>query len=1085
MKNSVIIEKINLFRNKFYLNLIIKGILLSIFFSINGFLLIVFLEHLVWFDSKFRQFIFWGFCISSLIFIIYNIIIPFLKIYSFGNIISNKQAANIIGEYFRDIDDKLLNLLELEEINDENSDLLIASISQKTEHLNKFKFEDVINFSSNKKYLKLLIIPTTIIILIFITGNNQIINESSARVINYNDIFTKPAPFEFILKNKTLDLIENQKLKVQLELKGSNLPNEVFIRIDDRDLLMSKAESSDLYSYEFYNIKESFIFNFYSNGFSSEKYKIEVKKRPLMLDYMINFSYPKHTFKKHDSQKNIGEIFVPEGTKTKWSFKTKNVDELIFALDNIIESKSFSNNDFEIQKTLMNSGNYKLMLVNKNGVTDSNYYPIRLLKDEYPKINVEANFDSTNNLFVYNGSAFDDYQISDIKIKYLKNEKIINETSFKTNKQREEFFDYEINTNNISEFEYDKLYFEVWDNDGVNGFKSAKTEVFSLNSISKTDAISNRNQKNNELKSTMQSSFETIKEMNEEIEKIKRSLINNKRLDWNQKENVKDLLKKQMKLENEIQKSKNLLNDLIEKNEILSPEIIEKQKLLNEMMEKVFDEELLKMIDEMQKDFENLDKDEIKKLLENLEDQNLNIEEELDREIELFKQMEIEQRLTELNKKIKDIKSKQDSLTNNKNIDQNSIDKQNDIKKEFDELKKDIDEMQNLNDSLENPNNFENTEELEKKIDESLDESIKKMKLGNKKSSKKSQKNTSDKMQDLEDQLSMMLSSCKGNQNFENLETLRQILENLISISFSQEELIIKTKETNKNSSEFIQIIRAQKKIKDDSEIVKDSLLELSKRVIEIESIVNKEINKINNYLSKSINSLEDRDIRKANISQQFVMTSANNLALLLDESLKQMQKQLASQTPGNKQCNNPGSGSPSLSQLKQMQKKLLEEMKNGEGGKNGSKSLGESLSKKLMQLAQLQQEAKENLLKMRDELGKGKNKGDIDKLLDDMEKNRDDIIFNKISQKTINRQNKILSRLLDFDEAEREQGEDDKRESLEWIMKNDIETVDKEISRQKKKNISEEILKRNNIKLNPFYKRINTDYFNKISKDD
>ena len=573
--------------------------------------------------------------------------------------------------------------------------------------------------------------------------------------------------------------------------------------------------------------------------------------------------------------------------------------------------------------------------------------------------------------------------------------------------------------------------------------------------------------------------------MNEEIEKIKRSLINNKRLDWNQKENVKDLLKKQMKLENEIQKSKNLLKDLIEKNEILSPEIIEKQKLLNEMMEKVFDEELLKMIDEIQKDFENLNKEEIQKLLENLEDQNLNIEEELDREIELFKQMEIEQRLSELNEKIKEIKSKQDSLTNDKNIDQNSLEKQNDIKKEFDELRKDIDEMQNLNDSLENPNNFENTEELEKKIDESIEESIKKMKLGNKKSSKKSQKNTSDKMQDLEDQLSMMLSSCKGNQNFENLETLRQILDNLISISFSQEELILKTKETNKNSSEFIQIIRTQKKIKDDSEIVKDSLLALSKRVIEIESIVNKEINKINSYLSKSINSLEERDIRKANISQQFVMTSVNNLALLLDESLKQMQKQLSSQTPGNKQCNNPGSGPPSLSQLKQMQKKLLEEMKNGENGKNGSKSLGESLSKKLMQLAQLQQEAKENLLKMRDELGNGKNKGDIDKLLDDMEKNNDDIIFNKISQKTIDRQNKILSRLLDFDEAEREQGEDDKRESLEWIMKNEIETIDEEIYRQKKKNISEEILKRNNVKLNPFYKRINTDYFNKISKDD
>ena len=41
---------------------------------------------------------------------------------------------------------------------------------------------------------------------------------------------------------------------------------------------------------------------------------------------------------------------MPEGTKTKWSFKTKNVDELIFALDNVIENKSFNNDDFEIKK---------------------------------------------------------------------------------------------------------------------------------------------------------------------------------------------------------------------------------------------------------------------------------------------------------------------------------------------------------------------------------------------------------------------------------------------------------------------------------------------------------------------------------------------------------------------------------------------------------------------------------------------------------------------------------------------------------------------------------------------------------------
>ena len=103
---------------------------------------------------------------------------------------------------------------------------------------------------------------------------------------------------------------------------------------------------------------------------------------------------------------------MPEGTKAKWSFKTKNVDELIFAYDNVIENKSFNNEDFEIQKTLMNSGNYELKLVNKNGIIDSNYYSIRLLKDEYPKINVEVvefSIQLINLSWINNGSAFDDY----------------------------------------------------------------------------------------------------------------------------------------------------------------------------------------------------------------------------------------------------------------------------------------------------------------------------------------------------------------------------------------------------------------------------------------------------------------------------------------------------------------------------------------------------------------------------------------------------------------------------------------------------------------------------------------------------
>ena len=80
-------------------------------------------------------------------------------------------------------------------------------------------------------------------------------------------------------------------------------------------------------------------------------------------------------------------------------------------------------------------------------------------------------------------------------------------------------------------------------------------------------------------------------------------------------------------------------------------------------------------------------------------------------------------------------------------------------------------------------------------------------------------------------------------------------------------------------------------------------------------------------------------------MNQQYVMTSFNNLALLLDEALQQMQQQQAQKQPGSGNCEKPGgSGNPSPSpkagDMKKMQQALgkkLEQMKE-QMGENGNK---------------------------------------------------------------------------------------------------------------------------------------------------
>ena len=173
---------------------------------------------------------------------------------------------------------------------------------------------------------------------------------------------------------------------------------------------------------------------------------------------------------------------------------------------------------------------------------------------------------------------------------------------------------------------------------------------------------------------------------------------------------------------------------------------------------------------------------------------------------------------------------------------------------------------------------------------------------------------------------------------------------------------------------------------------------------------------------------------------------------------------------------------------LIKLQGKLKE--KGGEKGKNGdeNKNKGknqskEGQSKELMQLAQQQQQIRERLQELRDEIGENGEKGNIDRILEKMEENETDILNNNITNETLLRQEGILTKLLEAEESQRERGEEEKRESIEWnyeIKNNSSEYLE---YIQKKKE-QEELLKTTPIQLNPFYKQKVNEYFNNLTDE-
>ncbi|WP_449435746.1 hypothetical protein [Pedobacter steynii] len=89
-------------------------------------------------------------------------------------------------------------------------------------------------------------------------------------------------------------------------------------------------------------------------------------------------------------------------------------------------------------------------------------------------------------------------------------------------------------------------------------------------------------------------------------------------------------------------------------------------------------------------------------------------------------------------------------------------------------------------------------------------------------------------------------------------------------------------------------------------------------------------------------------------------------------------------------------------------------------------------MSQEFAKMAQQQQMIREALQKINQEQNKdGKNGlGNLNQMIEDMKATESELVNKKIEQETLNRQKSILTKLLDAENAQREQDQDSKREA-------------------------------------------------------
>lgn len=1171
-EQNILIYKLDEFIRKYYKNQLIKGLLYTSGLLVAAFLFLVVAEYFAEFGITTRTILFYSFLATSGFVLFKYIAIPVLKLNKLGEVISYDEAANIVGTHFNNINDKLLNTLQLQRNSGSilSPDLLTASINQKMEELKPIPFTSAIDIGENKKYLKFAL-PPMILMLLLLVIKPSIIKDGTERIVFHQTYFEKAAPFQFTINNKSLEAIQQQDYVLELKLNGNEIPNEVFINVDGVDHKMEKVDNVN-FTYTFKNVQKNADFVFNAAGFNSKSYELSVLPKPMLMKFDIQLTYPAYLNKKNETVSNVGDMQLPQGTKMQWVFHTKNTDNIFLNfVDTLVDISRSSEDEFAFSKRMMQSSSYSIKTMNHflKQNPDSVNYTINVVPDQVPLIDVSEKTDSLNPKNIYfSGTIKDDYGFTRLAFKYVHyTQDSTGKTIVKNgeqimglNKQQiTQPYYYFLDASRFDVLPGDKIeyYFEVWDNDGVTGSKSAKTQtmLFKAPTIDELNQATDKN--NSEIKKNLDDGIKKAKDLQKDINELSKKLTEKKQMGYEEKKKLEDILKKQNELKNKIEETKQenqLNNQQQQENQQLDESILEKQKQLEQLFENIMTPEMKKLFDELNKLMEKLDKNQVQQKLEELKLSNKDMEKELDRTLEAFKQMEVEQKLQQAIDKLDELKDKQDALkqetdgnkenqdkkndnkdskTDNKDkTDSKELEKkQDDLNKQFEDLKKDLKEMQEKNAALEQPNELPKTEEKQNEISKEMEKSSEQLNQNNKKNASKSQKEASDKMQEMKEQMQKAMDSMEKEEQEEDMQTLRQILENLLNLSFAQEDLMAQLSKLRSDNPQYLKITQTQKKLQDDSKIIEDSLLALSKRVPSISALVNREISSINMNMGKAVSELAERMQSNAQMRMQYSMTSINNLALLLNENLEQMQKQAKEGKPGSGSCkkpgkgqkpsSKPGDGKPSMANMKQMQQQLnkqLEELKKAleqqgnkpggqkpgnkpgekpggqkpggqggmgqQGGQNGMMPgvQGQGMSEQLAKMAAQQEALRRQMQQMLDKIKKegGSNPGG--NIAEMMEQTEKDIVNRQITQETMKRQQDIITKLLESEKAEREREQDEKRKSNE--AKNEIlsnPTQFLEYKRLREKEL--ELLNTVSPSLTPYYKQKVNEYFNSVNK--
>ena len=631
-------------------------------------------------------------------------------------------------------------------------------------------------------------------------------------------------------------------------------------------------------------------------------------------------------------------------------------------------------------------------------------------------------------------------------------------------------------------------YVKVWDNDTVNGPKSGRTRTQQLRMPSLSDQYEQLEQTEDTAREQLDTLQQRADSTRQQFQQLRRELRRSREADWQDRRQLEQLQEKQASAQKEAQALSRTMNEMtqqMQKNGLSSPETTQQFQELKRVAEEMSSPELQKALDKLKQALSpDSSPRQRQQALENARKRQQQYQNQLERTTELFDQLKAQQQLDELANRTQELSEVQDSLaerttermsdslrtdadsarsasadsaqtppdstqrtpedgrrpdSSSRGESEASEDQQptdsEDLSREqeraAEQMEELLEEMKQAQKEMDNVPSApkEQMEQMQQQMErqnmpEQMRKNSRQLRKNQLRKARQGQRQMQQQLRKAQQQLRKMQQGMQSKQQGLNVRGLRTALENTLHLSTEQENLRTTVEGLSEGGAALRPYARTQKSLADGLEMVTDSLESIARRSPSMTQAVQAETGQALQAMESAVTALDERDSSVARQHQTTSMTHLNELALLLSKLLQQMQQQ----QQGGGQGMSMQQMMQQLQQTAGQQQKLNQQIQQQLNQAQGERLSGEP-SERQDKLARQQRKLKEQLQNM--EAGSKAQQqimGDLSKIQEQMEESARALEQNRRRDDIRERQQQILTRLLNAQKSLQTQGKQQER---------------------------------------------------------